>query len=311
MTLNGALAGLVGITAGCATVDALGAAVIGAVAGILVVVAVEFIDFKLHVDDPVGAVAVHGINGSWGTIAVGLFSTSVPGGDGEIIDAVGLFYGGGAHQLGVQIIGILVIMIWTIITTTILFQCIKKINGLRVSKEDEIEGLDIHEHGLSSAYGGFTFAPEALYAESDLTPPVVVSPAVPVEAAVKVVNSATPGAKITKVTIITNQNQFPNLQPALENIGITGITVTNVLGYGMQKGGIAVYRGVRVESRLLPKIQVDIVICKVPVNILVSAVKSALYTGHVGDGKIFICDVENVIKVRTGEEGYDALQDEA
>jgi Amt family ammonium transporter len=307
MSLNGSLAGLVAITGGCANVDALGSIIIGAVAGILVVVAVEFIDMKLHVDDPVGAIAVHGVNGLWGTLAVGLFATDTAPGAA----AKGLFYGGGFTQLGIQIVGLLAIIAWTSISIYIVFQIIKKINGLRVSAEEEIQGLDKPEHGLPSAYAAFMFIPPTVELESGVGAiPVPVASAVSPEVAVPVENKATPGAKITKVTIITNQNKFSALQSALERIGVTGITVTNVLGYGMQKGHTEVYRGVPIETRLLPKIQVDIVICKIPTDTLVKTVTEALYTGKVGDGKIFIFDVENVIKVRTGEQGYDALQDE-
>lgn len=305
MSLNGALAGLVAITAPCANVDALGAIIIGAVAGILVVLAVEFIDMKLHVDDPVGAVAVHGVNGLWGALSVGLFATDTAPG----ATAKGLFYGGGFTQLGIQALGILAILAWTSITMYGVFQLIKKTNGLRVSAEEEISGLDMPEHGLVSSYADFMIAvPTADIGEA----PAAAAPAVPVpkEVAVPVTDSTHPGAKLTKVTIVTNQNKFSRLQKALDGIGITGITVTNVLGYGMQKGHPAIYRGVPVETKLLPKVQVDIVITKVPVDLMVKTVKDALYTGNVGDGKIFIYNVENVIKVRTGEEGYDALQDE-
>ncbi|MEA4895551.1 MAG: ammonium transporter [Oscillospiraceae bacterium] len=304
MSLNGSLAGLVAITAPCANVDALGAIIIGAVSGILVVVAVEFIDMKLHVDDPVGAVAVHGVNGMWGTLAAGLFATdTVPG-----ASVNGLFYGGGFHQLGVQALGVISIAAWTTVVMIIVFLIIKKVNGLRVTAEEEIQGLDLPEHGLVSSYADFMMAVPTLDLGDSVTsaPPTVK---VPHEIAVPVHNTATPGAKLTKVTIITSQNKFAALQSALDEIGITGITVTNVLGYGMQKGHKQLYRGVPVDSVLLPKVQVDIVISKVPTDLLISKIKDALYSGSFGDGKIFVYDVENVVKVRTGEEGYDALQD--
>ncbi len=304
MSLNGALAGLVAITAGCANVDALGASIIGAVAGILVVVAVEFIDLKLHVDDPVGAVAVHGVNGLWGTLAVGLFATDTAPG----MSAKGLFYGGGFAQLGTQALGIGAIALWTIVTMTGVFFLIKKVNGLRVTEEEEIQGLDLQEHGLASSYADFMITVPAL--DVGTTAMHVSSGAVPADVAIPVHDESHPGAKLTKVTIVTNQNKFAVLQKALDDIGITGITVTNVLGYGMQKGHTQKYRGVEVETKLLPKVQVDVVITKIPVDQLVKTVKEALYTGSYGDGKIFIYNVENVIKVRTGEEGYDALQDE-
>ncbi|MDR0917319.1 MAG: ammonium transporter [Oscillospiraceae bacterium] len=309
MCLNGSLAGLVAITAGCANVDALGALIIGLVAGILVVVAVEVIDIKVKVDDPVGAIAVHGANGLWGTIAVGLLANpNVPGQDaGTTSGVAGLFYGGGGHQIGIQAIGVLAILAWTAVVMTIVFLIIKKTVGLRVKPEEEIAGLDGPEHGLSSAYGGFVFAPEELLPEG-ITVPLIN--AVPIDSAIPVTNTARPGAKLTKVTIITNQSKFAVLQSALDTLGITGMTVTNVLGYGMQKGHTEVYRGVPVETKLLPKIQLDIVISAIPTDTFVETVKKALYTGNVGDGKIFIYDVEDVVKVRTGESGFDALQDD-
>jgi len=294
MSLNGALAGLVGITAGCANVDAVGALVIGLCAGILVVLAVEFIDFKLKVDDPVGASAVHGVCGLWGTIAVGLFA--VEG---------GLFYGGGAALLGVQSLGVLAIAAWTFVTVGLTFFIIKKLNGLRVSKQDEISGLDITEHGLASSYADFMIA-AASAADTQ-----AVTGTVPAAAAIPVVNNSKPGSKMTKVVIITKRNKFQGLKVAFDKIGITGMTVTEVLGCGMQRGGKEYYRGIPLESNLLPKVKIEVVICKVPLQLFIDTVKKALYTGNIGDGKMFIYDVENVIKVRTGEVGYDALQDEA
>jgi len=291
MSLNGALAGLVGITAGCANVDAVGALAIGLCAGVLVVIAIEFIDIKLKVDDPVGAVAVHGVCGAWGTIAVGLFA--VEG---------GLFYGGGASLLGIQSLGVVTIAAWTFATVGLTFFIIKKLNGLRVAKQDEISGLDITEHGLAAAYADFMIsAADASTAEGP----------VPSEAAIPVVYNSKPGSKMTKVVIITKQNKFDGLKTAFDKIGITGMTVTQVLGCGMQKGAKEYYRGVPLTSTLLPKVKIEVVICKVPLQLFIDTVKKALYTGNIGDGKIFVYDVENVIKVRTGEVGYDALQDEA
>ncbi|MHC1693976.1 MAG: ammonium transporter [Eubacteriales bacterium] len=304
MSLNGSLAGLVAITAGCANVDALGSLIIGIVAGVLVVVAVEFIDKVLHVDDPVGAVAVHCVNGIWGTLAVGLFATETAPGSA----AKGLFYGGGIDQLVKQFTGVGAILVWTIVTGTLLFFAIKAIFGLRAHAADEIQGLDISEHGLASSYADFMISIPTL--DIGIAGAMAPAVAVPHDLAIPVENNSHPDAKMTKVTIITNQNKFATLQKALDDIGITGLTVTNVYGYGMQKGHTQVYRGVQVETKLLPKIKVDIVICKVPTELLVKTVKQALYTGNVGDGKIFIFDVENVIKVRTGEEGFAALQDE-
>jgi Amt family ammonium transporter len=300
-------------------VDALGALLIGLVAGIWVVVVVEVLDQKIKVDDPVGAIAVHGGNGLWGAIALGLFATDkapgAPVGVGGVAPN-GLFYGGGFSQLGIQLVGILAIIAWTTITMFIAFTLIKKTVGLRVTAEEEIMGLDIPEHGLPSAYGGFVFAPETFLPEGTAaaayTPsaPAYAPAAVSPDVAIPVEDHSHPGAKLTKVTLIINQNRYNALQSALEGIGVTGITVTNVLGFGMQKGNRQVYRGVPIETTLLPKVQVDVVISKIPTNVLIDTAKAALYTGNIGDGKIFVYDVENVIKVRTGEEGYDALQDE-
>ena len=291
MTLNASLAGLVGITAGCATLDAFGAILVGLGSGFFVVLAVEFIDIKLKLDDPVGAVAVHGVNGVWGTIAVGLFAV-----DG------GLIYGGGFRLLGIQVLGIVCIIIWTAITMTIAFSVIKKLHGLRVSREEEVLGLDTSEHGLASSYADFM--PTVMTTSEKPLMPTSVEKAIPV------INTSKPDAKLTKVVVITRQSKFETLKAKLEVLGVTGMTVTQVLGCGMQKGKVEYYRGVAVEATLLPKVKVEIIVCKVPVDDVVTAVKQALYTGKIGDGKIFIYDVEQVIKVRTGEEGYDALQDE-
>ena len=304
MTLNGSLAGLVAITAGCANVDALGAIIIGLISGILVVVAVEVIDLKFHIDDPVGAVAVHCVNGMFGTIAVGLFDYND-----------GVFYGGGFKLLAIQTIGVLAIALWTVVTMIITFKIIEKTNGLRVSKEEEIKGLDSTEHGLINAYADFACAVEHLYdgdeEAAEITGSVPVDEAVPVQlASAPAPNTAVASdVKMTKVEIICKQNRFEALKNAMTGIGITGMTVTNVLGFGTQGGGKERYRGVEVEVNLLPKIQVEIVVCKVPVKTVIDTAKKVLYTGNIGDGKIFVYDVENVIKVRTGEEGYDALQD--
>ncbi len=291
MTLNAALAGLVGITAGCATMDAVGASLVGIVSGILVVVAIEFIDIKLKLDDPVGAVAVHGVNGIWGTLAVGLFAV-----DG------GLLYGGGVNLLIVQTIGILAIIAWTALTMAITFAIIKKVHGLRVSEEEEVLGLDTTEHGLESSYADFV--PIEMLSEDK---PLITTPS---EKAIPVTDTSSPDAKMTKISIVTKQSRFEKLKRALEALGITGMTVTQVMGCGMQKGMQQYYRGVEVEATLLPKVKVEIVVCKIPVSDVIATVKKALYTGNIGDGKIFVYDVENVIKVRTGEQGYEALQDD-
>ncbi|WP_124100831.1 ammonium transporter [Ruminococcus sp. Marseille-P6503] len=328
MCLNASLAGLVGITAGCDVMDAFGALAVGIVSGLLVCFGVWFLDYKLHVDDPVGAVAVHMFNGIWGTIAVGLFATdTTPGfaiaqnGGASGISGNGLFYGGGFELLGKQCLGVLAVGAWTAITMIIVFFAIKKTIGLRVSEQEEILGLDATEHGLVSSYADFAPAmgSDMLgYTKDDAKSVIKVDastePKVPVEKAVPVENYTTPNPdgspKITKVVVVFKQTKLQDLIAAMESIDVTGITVTNVLGCGMQKGQQEYYRGAVVETNLLPKVKAEIVVCKVPVRTVINAVKSALYTGHIGDGKIFVYDIENVIKIRTGEEGYDALQDE-
>ncbi len=316
MCLNASLAGLVAITAPCDVTDCLGAVIIGGVAGVLVVFGVWLLDNKLHVDDPVGAVAVHCVNGIWGGIAVGLFATtSAPGND----TLTGLFYGGGFRLLGTQLLGVISVLGWTVVTITLCFLLIKALFGLRVSEEEEMLGLDVTEHGLVSAYADFMPALSAY--NSAAIPagvpagPAASEPAVSVDDAVPVqVRSPKPVAsdtdlRMTNVTILMKQERFEALKEAMMEIGITGMTVTNVLGCGVQKGKPEYYRGVVQDITLLPRIQVEIVVSKVPVRTVIDTAKKALYTGHIGDGKIFVYDVENVIKVRTGEEGYDALQD--
>ncbi|MCQ2600542.1 MAG: ammonium transporter [Treponema sp.] len=294
MTLNASLAGLVAITAPCATCDALGATIIGFVAGIIVVVVIEWLDLKLHIDDPVGAVGVHLANGIWGTLACGLFSVDT-----------GLFYGHGWRQLGVQALGEGAIILWTTVCMIITFALIKKFHGLRASKEEETVGLDKLEHGIDSSYAGFIMAPQVMTeGAAGSAAPVPVEKAVPVSKA-----SSKPDAKFHMVTIVTRQSKFEELKSAMNDINVTGMTVTNVLGCGTQKGKTQKYRGAEIDMTLLPKIKVDIVVSEVPVDLVITAAKEVLYTGNIGDGKIFVYDVENVVKVRTGEEGYDALQD--
>ena len=318
MCLNASLAGLVAITASCDVTDAKGALVIGIVAGLLVVFGVWLLDYKLHIDDPVGAVAVHMMNGIWGTIAVGLFATSKAPGyaiamENDAIKAEGLFYGGGFTQLGLQLLGFVTVAAWAVVCMTIVFLAIKATIGLRASKEEEIKGLDICEHGLTSAYAGFEFGAAGM-PDIDITYDDVVSVgSESVENAVPamVKTSEIPDdKKITKVEILMKQERFEALKKAMNDIGVTGMTVTQVLGCGAQKGAPEYYRGVQMEMQLLPKVQVEMVISKVPVMDVINAARKVLYTGHIGDGKIFVYDVENVVKVRTGEVGFDALQGE-
>ena len=312
MCLNASLAGLVAITAPCDVTDCTGAAIIGLVAGMLVIFGVWFLDHVLHVDDPVGAVAVHMMNGIWGTIAVGLFATpSAPG--YAIADAagntlVGLFYGGGFKLLGLQFLGMLSTAGWAAITITITFIIIKAIFGLRVTKEEEIIGLDKLEHGLDTGYAGFA----TQYSDEELAEAeqAGIDSIDPKETSVPIAKvTARPDAKFHKVEIMTRPTKFEVLKEAMNNIGVTGMTVVNVMGCGVQHGKTEYYRGAEVDMTLLPKIKIEIVVSEVPVDLVIHAAKEVLYTGHIGDGKIFVFDVENVVKVRTGEEGYEALQD--
>ncbi|MDE6031463.1 MAG: ammonium transporter [Oscillospiraceae bacterium] len=307
MCLNGSLAGLVAITAPCADVDAVGSVIIGLVAGLLVCFGVWLLDYVLKIDDPVGAVAVHGCNGIWGTLAVGLFAT----GNGQN-GITGLFYGGGFGQLGIQALGIVSVVAWTAVVISLTFLIIKKTIGLRVSRHEEVVGLDATEHGLPSSYADFIptmhveMSTSGKEKEVDTMKQVAAAPA---SETVPVYRRRTGDQEMSKVVIICKQERFEALKSAMSDIGITGMTVTNVLGCGMQKGSTEFYRGVPLETHLLPKVKTEIVVCKVPVETVVETAKKALYSGRIGDGKIFVYDVADVIKVRTGESGYDALQD--
>ena len=316
MCLNASLAGLVAITAGCDVTDAFGAIVIGAVSGLLVCFGVWLLDYKLHIDDPVGAVAVHMLNGIWGTLAVGLFATdSAPGyaiANASGKKLVGLFYGGGFELMGLQLTGFAAVSAWTFATMTIVFLVIRAIFGLRVSREEEVTGLDATEHNMPSAYAGFSMTPEYVEEGSGAVAAVVaVSGDTPVAEAIPVKKMPTfdeGKPKISKVEIVCKEARLEALKNAMMAIGITGMTVTHVLGCGAQKGKPEYYRGVQIEASLLPKVQVDIVVCTVPVGKVIEAAKKTLYTGHIGDGKIFVYDVEDVIKVRTGQTGIDAMK---
>ena len=309
MCLNASLAGLVGITAGCDALDTIGAAVVGIVSGILVVVVVEVLDLKCHVDDPVGAVGVHCANGVWGTLAVGLLANpDAPAG------LRGLFYTGDFTQLGIQLLGFAAVAGWAAVTMLVFFSILKKADFLRADPADELAGLDISEHGLPSAYADFMPAVDK-YAEFGTGEHIVaVTGTTPVAEAVPVKREPTfeqtsEGHKFTKVEIVFKEEKLYALKDAMSKLGITGMTVSHVMGYGMQKGHTEFYRGVAVETDLRPKVQVDIVVSAIPVRDVIETAKKVLYTGHIGDGKIFVYDVENVVKIRTGEEGYDALQD--
>lgn len=309
MTLNGSLAGLVAVTAGCDTVTPMGAAAIGIIAGFVVVFGIEFIDQKLKIDDPVGAVGVHGMCGAVGTLLVGVFGYYEYGTNN--VNPVGLVYGGGFNALLVQFIGVISVIAWVSITMTIAFLIIKNTMGLRVSKEEEIMGLDIQEHGISSAYADFMPVPQILGTkagqklaeslESD-----VATETVPV---IKLDEDTKTDGKIHKIVIVTKHSRLEALKEAMNNIGVTGMTVTNVMGVGQQMGASEYYRGAKLDITLLPKIKMEIVVTAIPVETVVNTAKDVLYTGHIGDGKIFVYEAQNVVKVRTGETGYDALQD--
>ena len=318
MCLNASLAGLVAITAGCDVVDALGSIIIGAVAGLLVCFGVWLLDYKLHIDDPVGAVAVHFMNGVWGTIAVGLFATeSSPENDG----IVGLFYGGGFSQLGIQALGVVAVAAWAGLMMFVVFSIIKAICGLRVTEEEEIEGLDVMEHGLASAYAGFSIADiseNTMVAnentnlgvpEYEEASPAMVNASVQVSDTSKEVVGTSLDTGINKVVIITKLSRYDKMKRALNELGVSGITVTQVTGCGIQKGSGQMYRGVEMDMTLLPKIKLEVVVSDIPVQSVIEVAKRTLYTGKIGDGKVFVYPVSKVVKIRTGEEGALALQD--
>ena len=316
MCLNASLAGLVAITASCDVTDALGAIVIGAVSGVLVVFGVWLLDEKLRIDDPVGAVAVHCLNGIWGTIAVGLFATDTSPAFVTAGIEKGLFYGGGFHQLGLQLIGFASVAAWTAITITIAFLVIKATVGLRVSEEEEIIGLDAVEHGLPSAYSGFSIMDVSNtmtmsvnentdLGESDYEAASDVQKA----AAVKVAAPPIAPTGMYKVVIIAKLSRYDKLRKAMNDVGVTGMTVTQVMGCGIQKGAGERYRGAEIDATLLPKVKLEVIVGNIPVTEVIDAAKKALYTGHIGDGKIFVYNLDKVVKVRTGEEDLAALKD--
>ena len=316
MCLNASLAGLVAITAPCDVTDCAGAAIIGAVSGLLVVFGVWFNDNVTHVDDPVGAVAVHMFNGIWGTIAVGLFSTETAPGFAVAGIKEGLFYGGGFDQLGLQLLGMGATALWTVVMISIAFFAIKKTVGLRVSEEEEIEGLDIKEHGLTSAYSGFAIMDVSNTMTMSINENTSLGSSeydtaseAKKNAAVSVVQDPTPATGIYKVAIIARLSRYDTLKKAMNELGVTGMTVTQVMGCGIEKGAGEKYRGIEVDATLLPKVKVEVVVSKIPVSKVIESAKKALYTGHIGDGKIFVYNVNKVVKIRTGEEDFDALQD--
>lgn len=328
MCLNASLAGLVAITSPCDVTDCFGAIIIGTVAGLLVIFGVWLLDYKLHIDDPVGAVAVHCLNGIWGTIAVGLFATdTAPAfsrgfGDGVSFGAnqiagTGLFYGGGFKLLGIQLLGLLSVAAWTLVTITLTFIIIKALVGLRVSEEEELQGLDPVEHGLASAYSGFSILDVSNTMTMDINQNTSLGASdyemaseAQKNAAISVVKQTSAAdADIHKVVIITRLSRYDKIKNALNELGVTGMTVTQVMGCGIQKGSGEMYRGVEVDATLLPKVKIEVVVSKISVDSVVDTAKKTLYTGHIGDGKIFVYSVDRVVKVRTGEEDFAALQD--
>ncbi len=314
MCLNASLAGLVAITAPCDVTDVLGASIIGAVAGVLVVFGVWLLDYRLHIDDPVGAVAVHCLNGIWGTIATGLFATTAAPGNDTI---TGLFYGGGFRQLGLQLLGFVSVAAWTAVTITAAFLIIKVCVGLRVSEEEEILGLDATEHGLASAYAGFsildisnTMTMEVNENTNLGTPDYAKASEIQKSAAVSVVKTVSDtDTGIHKIVIITKLSRYDRIKKAMNDLGVTGMTVTQVMGCGIQKGSGEMYRGVEMDATLLPKVKIEVVVSNIPVDTVIETAKKTLYTGHIGDGKIFVYPVGRVVKIRTGEEDFAALQD--
>lgn len=313
MCLNASLAGLVAITAPCDVTDAAGAIVIGAVAGFLVIFGVWLLDYKLHVDDPVGAVAVHMMNGIWGTIAVGLFATS----SAPESDIDGLFYGGGFHQLGLQLLGVAAVAAWAAVSITITFVIIKATIGLRVTEEEELVGLDATEHGLASAYSGFSIMDVSSTMMMDINENTNLGTEVYAnasqaqrDAAVKVISTVPQAATgMYKVVIVAKLSRYDKLRKSMNDLGVTGMTVTQVMGCGIQRGAGEKYRGVEMDATLLPKVKLEIIVGNIPVDKVIEAAKKSLYTGHIGDGKIFVYDVAKVIKIRTGEEDLSALLD--
>ena len=308
MTLNGSLAGLVAITAGCDVVTPVGAFFIGLIAAFVVVFGIEFVDKVLKIDDPVGAIGVHGFCGATGTLLTGLFAYYLTDDNGN---PLGLFYGGGFQLFGTQLLGVISVIAWVAITMTIVFTIIKKTIGLRASREEEVRGLDVTEHNLVSSYADFLpMPPQVLTGETENATSVLLQGHETVAAAPAIQPAAT-NATLTKLSILCRQESFSQLKDAMNAIGVTGMTVTQVLGYGRQKGRDTYYRGVKLDdAKLLPKVKVEVVVSKVPVETVIEAARKALYTGHVGDGKIFVYHVENTVRIRTGEQGFDALQGE-
>lgn len=289
MTLNGIVAGLVAVTAGADQLPHYAALLVGVGAAFVMIYGIEFIDHICKVDDPVGAISVHGLCGAFGTIMTGVFSVEK-----------GVIYTGRFNFLGVQLIGVLSVAVYGLAAMTLLFVILKHTVGIRVSEKAEIMGLDRSEHGWQSnvtddLISDLSDGNAKSVTQIDLSKPIDRS-------------AYKADGKIRKVVILMNSSKFESLKDALDEIDITGMTVTNVNGCGIQKGSTDYYRGSEAKSHLLPKIKVEIVISTVPLGLLVDTVKRVLYSGNIGDGKIFVYEVENVIKIRTDEEGKMALE---
>lgn len=281
--LNAALGGLAGISAGCDAISIWEAAVVGLLCGIALPLFIELLDRAGHVDDPTGAVGIHLVCGFIGVILTGLFHNES-----------GLIHGGGAGLLCVQLLGALTAALFSGAAMAALMLILKRTSGIRVPQDEELHRLG---------------APAMAVAEPVQTGTADIDDAVPVVLKAHDTFSAS-DIKITKIDIVLNQSRFEAFKNAMSRIGVTGMTVSSVFGCGTQKGRTGIYRGVEYETNLLPKIKVEIVISKIPVSEVINTARQVLYTGNIGDGKIFVYDVENVVRVRTGEDGYSALQSE-
>ena len=316
--VSGIIAGLGSITQSAGYVSPFSALLIGFVGGILCFFAVTELKKRIGYDDALDAFGCHGVGGIWGGISAGIFATSTINPDitGGLVD-------GNTTLLIVEIISILAVTAYSAIISFAILKLISLVMPVRASEEEEEDGLDYSLHG-ETAYGSVSAAGLAVGAHDAVAIPASPSifpkkqfgaEVVAMDEAVVVENHATTmpsnkahkTGKMTKVEILINESKFDHLKKALNGIGITGMTVVNVFGYGVQKGHTTYYRGVETDADLLPKVRVEVVISNVPLQQVIETARKALYTGNIGDGKIFVYDVENVIRVSTGEEGAQAL----
>ena len=316
--VSGIIAGLGSITQSAGYVSPFSALLIGFVGGILCFFAVTELKKRIGYDDALDAFGCHGVGGIWGGISAGIFATSTINPDitGGLVD-------GNAALLIAEIISIVAVTAYSAIISFVILKLISLVMPVRASEEEEEDGLDYSLHG-ETAYGSVSAAGLAVGAHEPVAIPATpaISPkkqfgteVVAMDEAVVVENHATAmpsnkahkTKKMTKVEILINESKFDHLKKALNGIGITGMTVVNVFGYGVQKGHTTYYRGVETDADLLPKVRVEVVISNVPLQQVIETARKALYTGNIGDGKIFVYDVENVIRVSTGEEGAQAL----